>query len=192
MKFLIATIFVLATSAQASWKQLETGGVTCNSSNPGTVIKGGVNPWPWGMEVMFPWTGIAGVWQMPTMGCSTLFVFKVAKDLSNNERYITITQYDPVQCRQISSGVGYEQDRVVRAVMTGSNGSFELTIHAFRAQDLQARSSMVEPLGANFAEPGAPIVVMRTRPIGGVGGGGAQRANFKLQRLQKSPAMLCQ
>jgi len=181
MKLLAIIFLFLGLQAQATWV-VGSNGVTCSAQGQ-SVLKGGTSPWPWGREMVFPWNDIDGVWQATASGCSSLFTFKVVSDYGGS-RYISISQYDPKQCREIARGVGTETGKVVHAVLTGTNGSFELTIHAFRQDSLK-------PLNVRSAleSPTDSVVVMRMRKVGT---GLTQRANFQMERLKRTPVMLCE
>lgn len=179
MRFLVAAVLLLSMQAKASWI-VDEGTVVCDeksrSGKIGGGLKGGSNPWPWGQETSFPWLGIEGVWQVSNSSCSNLFMFKVGGVMGTGERYIRITQYDPVQCKVLATGVGYEGSRVVKAVLTGQRGSFEMTIHAFKDSDLKTSVG------------GGTVVVMRLRPIGSA----TVPNGYQLDRLQKSVRMVCE
>ena len=182
MKFLILALILVGFRAQAAWAYQDAGLVCLPPSQ--SVIKGGINPWPFGREMSFPWGGIQGVWQASNSGCSSLFLFKVGNEIDDGSRYMTIIQYDPKECREIARGVGYESNRVVRAVLAGDNGSFEMTIHAFRTADVKTRYGTFGDL-----TPQESVVVMRMRDLSS---NSSQKADFKMERLKKNTVMLCQ
>ncbi len=179
---LLAVIFILiGLQAQAVWV-VGNNGVTCSPSSQ-TVIKGGSNPWPWGREMVFPWNDIDGVWQASTGGCSSLFTFKVINE-AGGVRSIVISQYDPKQCKEISSGKGIQVGKIVHGALTGANGSFEFTIHSFRQDTLKAMNFRTVTESSLDS-----VVVMRMRKMGT---GATQMADFKMERLKKTPVMLCE
>jgi hypothetical protein len=171
----------LGLQAQGAWTP-SGNGLVC--SHEQVVIRGGSNPWPWGREATFPWGGIQGVWQTSGTGCASLFTFKVGGEIERGAKYIHISQYDPKLCQETARGVGYENNRVVRAVLTGKNGTFELTIHAFRPQDLKPMS-----LQGVFDGSQDAVVVVRMRNMGS---NTSQKVSFQMERLKKNPIMLCQ
>lgn len=181
MKFLATVFIFLGLQAQAAWVA-GNNGVSCAPANQG-VIKGGTSPWPWGREMVFPWNDIDGVWQASTGGCSSLFTFKVVNE-AGGVRYVSISQYDPKQCKEIARGMGTETGKVVHAVLTGANGSFEMTIHAFRPASLKPMN-----LKSALESPMDSVVVMRMRKLGT---GATQKANFQMERLKRTPVMLCE
>lgn len=192
MRFLAIVLIFVGLHANAAWIA-GTNGVVCSASNE-SVIKGGISPWPWGREMVFPWSDIDGVWQASTGGCSSLFTFKVVNQVGTNTRLVSISQYDPKQCREIARGVGTETNKVVHAVLTGLNGSFELTIHAFKQENLKSNFPMQRPTYSNgrrmqVPSPQDSVIVMRMRKMGP---GSTIKANFQMERLKRTPVMLCE
>ncbi len=181
MRILGFLIVAFALQAQASWVPMGDG-LVCSKDQ--VVIRGGSNPWPWGRETNFPWNGIQGVWQTSGSGCSSLFTFKVGSEIEKGARYVSISQYDPKACQETARGVGYENNRVVKAVLTGRTGTFELTIHAFRVRDLK-------PMGVLAAFDGSQdaVVVVRMRNMSS---SARPKVTFQMERLKKNPVMLCQ
>jgi hypothetical protein len=127
---LVATIFfVLSLNALADGRQLPRSG----SSGPG--ILGPGDYYPWGKEIPFPWTSIEGVYHGKDKSGDTFYFFKI-RTQSKNQRTLDIYQIDK-SCRWITRGVGFEYNRIVRAVVSNTLGkSFEVTVQAFRAKDV--------------------------------------------------------
>jgi hypothetical protein len=91
--------------------------------------------YPWGKEIPFPWSSIQGVYHGVDKSGDTYYFFKV-RTQNGNQRTLDIYQIDK-SCRWITRGVGFEYNRVVRAVVTNQTGkSFEVTVQAFRVQDV--------------------------------------------------------
>lgn len=149
-----------------------------------TLPKGGVNPWPWGSELTFPWTGIEGTWREQGTSCGSLYSFSILKD-SKGARIVSVYEYDPHQCKVISAGRGVEQKKVVRAFMTGSTGPYQLTIHAFRHSDLNSKK------GTDVYLVPDPVMVMRKRQLRTDGRPSSKSYAFQLERVDKSPDMVC-
>jgi hypothetical protein len=129
MKFLILCLFtVFATAiANASFPSPKS----CNAIGKSELLRGGGDVWPWGEEMPFPWKGIQGVWMAEIDGCSSYFTFTTLK-MDSGINQLRVKQFDMETCKLISRGVGYEQDRYVKAVLTGRRGTFDITVHVFR------------------------------------------------------------
>jgi len=161
------------------------GGLVCGNNRSNEVPTGGPIIWPWGQEIIFPWSGIQGIWQVSGSNCSTLFMFRLIQQTAT-ERVLDITEYDPSLCAVVARGKGIESNRVVRAVLAGANGSFEMTIHAFKQSGVIAQSSL--RLKSDDISTGT-VVAMKIYPLGGKP---TKRATYKIDRLEKNPAMLCE
>jgi hypothetical protein len=142
--------------------------------------------WPWGLETSFPWTGIQGVWQVTGSDCSTLYVFRIVQE-SGSEKTLNISHYDPVSCQVISIGKGTEYNNVVRAVLAGRQGSYEMTIHAFRSADLS--KGRMKSYSGTLGNGMPPVMVMRVFPLGSRP---SDKATFRIERIEKNPNMLCE
>ena len=69
---------------------------------------------------------------------------------------------DITECILVAEGVGYEQDRVVRAQLMGKKGPQELKIHVFNQEDLRATGTDQDFIyGTN-----RNVVVMTLAPLG--------------------------
>ncbi|GIL18818.1 MAG: hypothetical protein BroJett040_25690 [Oligoflexia bacterium] len=147
---------------------------------------GDLTPWPWGSEIRLPWARVHGLWQSMSGDCRTWFLFKVGKPNSNGERIIKVIQYDPISCQVISSGVGYENKRVIYASMVGINGSFDLTVRAFAESDVipSSRYAQEDPGSGKTTDP---VVVIHMYPKGRWD----NRVDYEVRKLQSTTEMLC-
>jgi hypothetical protein len=146
---------------------------------------GGPIIWPWGQEITFPWAGIQGIWQVSGSNCASLFMFKMIQQ-NGTEKVLDITEYDPSLCTVLARGKGVESNRVVRAVLAGANGSFEMTIHAFKQAGLVTSSYRYRDDDAIGA---GTVVAMKVFPLGGRP---TKKSAYKIDRLEKNPSMLCE
>jgi hypothetical protein len=131
LKLILAAVMVTLT-CQLSFAG--EGGM-CLPTGQGQNQTQGHETWPWGMEVPFPWRGIQGLWMANINGCSTYFTFKIVKNVVD-EKILQIHEINPVTCTLIAKGAGYEDDRVVMAVMNGKNGAYNMEVHSFRESDV--------------------------------------------------------
>jgi hypothetical protein len=187
--FLMLTVCMgLQVAVVASGYQVNAN-FNCGGVRQGTAFPtGGPIIWPWGREVTIPWSGIQGVWQFSGTDCSKVFLFKIIKQ-TTTERVLEIIQYNPVSCTVIARGPGYESNRVIRAVLTGLQGPFELTIHAFKFNDVSSPYSRRSPYNRQPTQEPGPVMVMRVFPINGKP---SPQTTFKIDRLETNPTMLCQ
>jgi hypothetical protein len=88
-------------------------------------------PWPWGLEMPFPWSFVQGVWMAEYGNFKSYFSFRVVRE-SNGLNQLVAEQIDPRTCTVIARGVGFESGRTVRAQMTGAAGSvYRVSLRAF-------------------------------------------------------------
>lgn len=150
---------------------------------------GDSTPWPWGSEIRLPWTRVHGLWQSLSGDCRTLFLFKVGKPNSRGERIIKVVQYDPVACQVISSGVGYENNKVIYASMVGKNGNFDLTVRAFAETDINPAANHDQYTTIpNVGKSQEPVVVIHMYPKGQW----EARIDYEVRKLQNTTEMVCQ
>lgn len=165
-------VLLLVIQAHVLWafnssEQVCTGSVATMDPNR---TYGGSVPWPWGREIDFPLPNMEGVWQISENGCARLFIFKLQKQTKNKAEHLSISEYDPSQCRVISTGQGYKKNRVVWAVMKGASGDFGLTVHAFR--DAKTKDVHI-----------VTKVIALTKS--------QQSATFEINRLTKDMSVVC-
>lgn len=99
-------------------------------------------PWPWGAEMPFPWSFVQGVWMVEQGEFRSYFVIRVVKQDSGVNQLI-VQQVDPTDCETIATGVGYEQNRIVRAVMSlgAGGGAYRITLRSFNARSINGKVS---------------------------------------------------
>lgn len=95
-------------------------------------------PWPWGLEMPFPWSFVQGVWNAQKGEFKSYFSFRVVQPAQHGFlRKLEVRQIDPLTCEVLAEGVGFETDRVVRAQMTTVEGlSFRVTLRAFHEKSI--------------------------------------------------------
>jgi hypothetical protein len=146
--------------------------------------QGGHETWPWGLETPFPWRGIQGVWMAEIDGCSTYFTFKIVKN-SDDEKILQIHEIEPGSCTVLSKGAGYEDNRVVMAVMKGNSGAFNVEVHSFRESDVR------EMKGDAYATPSGNkiLTVMSVSPL--VSTSAVQKGSYQLYKVSSDPDDVC-
>lgn len=179
--FLFAAILMMAGfSANAAVNNL-----SCRPTE-GYSPEGGVVVWPWGQEILFPWNGIQGVWQVSEVSCSKLYIFKVIRQSATGEKIMSVTEYDPTVCKVSATGKGVESRKgVVRAIMTNRMGSFELTIHAFSQNDVKLRLRS----GFRAGSSTGPVFVMRMYQIGNRP---SAKYTYRIEQIDRNPSMVCE
>lgn len=96
-------------------------------------------PWPWGMEMPFPWSFVQGVWLVEQSGFKAYFAFRIVKS-KEGLRQLEVRQVDPQNCLLLAQGVGFEANRIVRAQMTARNGvSYRVTLRSFNEKSIPVR-----------------------------------------------------
>lgn len=144
-------------------------------------IKGGdPQPWPWGLEDVFPWMSVDGVWAPIEGKCDSLFSLKV-RTMEDGKQVVQIHQIDPVLCRRQGIGVGAEKNRIVQAAMTNLQGvSFDVTLRAFNEQVLRPYGHSIPPFNQN-------VLVLTMYPKGDW----QRRKSYELQKIAEVPQMIC-
>jgi|SRR6185312_4621320 len=154
---LIAAAILVTLMSQVSFGTTTDGGM-CLPAGRNQIQ--GHETWPWGMEAPFPWRGIQGIWMANVNGCSTYFTFKNLKN-SDNEKILQIHEIDPTTCTSISKGAGYEEARVVTAVMIGKDGTYNMKVHSFRESDvIEANNKEYSSSASNKV-----VTVMTVNPV---------------------------
>lgn len=149
-------------------------------------IKGGdPNPWPWGLEDLFPWMSVDGVWAPIEGKCDSLFSLKV-RTMEDGKQVVQIHQIDPVLCRRQGIGVGAEKSRIVQAAMTNLQGvSFDVTLRAFNEEVLNPYS-FISPT-KRTSPSGQNVLVLTMYPKGDW----QRRKSYELQKISEVPQMIC-
>ena len=101
---------------------------------------GGMLPWPWGSELVFPWRDIEGVWQAKTEGpgVPTYFSFRVIREFCG-ERVIIVKQLAADKKKVLAVGIGTETNRVVKGEIYASEEKLEITVRAYKGDSNQGR-----------------------------------------------------
>ena len=105
MKNALSMMVAIVLSLLVSHTVLAADNMCVNSTSR---VKGGIDIWPWGNEIRFPWTRIQGTWVSTESSCPTMFIFKPMQPNAAGERIMSITQYDALQCKILAVGIGYE------------------------------------------------------------------------------------
>ena len=155
---------------------LGLGGYTAQARDPG-------DAWPWGSEMPFPWRGIKGTWLAKAPGVSTYFTFKKVM-VADGINQLQVKQFDAKSCRLLSNGVGYEEDRVVKAVLMSRNNAFELTVHVFRTADLK---NMVGRRLIERAMDSKTATVMSMTSLSNLD----EQMTVELEKIDVDPAGIC-
>lgn len=150
-----------------------------------TVWRDPGDAWPWGAELPFPWKGIQGTWVARIEGETIYFRFVTVRS-SQGFNQLQVTQHDE-RCRVMANGAGYETDRVVKALMVGPAGTFNLTVHVFRQSDVLKESKN----GILATAPRSrTATVLNLIPLGG--SGVSTRFTYQLYKVDSDPTtMFC-
>ena len=132
---------------------------------------------PWGSEMPFPWKGIQGTW-MTTIGDADAYViFKVVRT-ENNSRTLKINIVDAVSCKWIAAGAGYEDGRIVKAIVTNGTMSSKVTVHVFRHSDVRTKMQ---------ARANAPVTIMSVSAMNA----GAEKETYELVKVSTEMRPTC-
>lgn len=98
----------------------------------GSSAKAQVDPWPFGTAMPFPWANIQGLWEGTSESSKVLYSFKVVGSGVAN-RQLRVLQLDPETLEVMAEGVGFEDQKVVKAFMIADNGvQYVLTVRKVR------------------------------------------------------------
>jgi hypothetical protein len=179
INMMIAAILVTLMS-QISWGATDNAGM-CLPAGRNQIQRGG-ETWPWGMEVPFPWRGIQGIWMADVNGCSTYFTFKIVKN-SADDKILQIHEVDPATCAAIAKGAGYEDARVVMAVMNGKNGPYNMEVHSFHEADvIEANNHEYSSSASNKV-----VTMMTVNPVSAP----TQTGTYQLYKISTDPDDVC-
>lgn len=92
---------------------------------------GGSHPWPWGLEVPFPWDDVQGIWKVENKGKVYYFGFRRVQDTR-----LFVTQFDASRCMTLGSGPGLVRNKsqkylVAQITMKATGESYRMAIYAF-------------------------------------------------------------
>jgi hypothetical protein len=91
-------------------------------------------PFPLALEMPFPWDSIEGVWEAHGNGVDALFSFEVLQNGPVDRKILKVVHIDPLSGQVVAEGggVSFDNDKMVRAGMTGVSGTYMLFIRAFK------------------------------------------------------------
>ncbi len=95
------------------------------------ILEGEV-PWPWGSELPFPWESIAGTWSAENEKFYTWFSFEVYPSQNGANPLIRVRQVDPLTRTEVASGIGFEDNKIVKAYMVGKDSRYFISVRAYR------------------------------------------------------------
>jgi hypothetical protein len=84
-------------------------------------------PWPWEKELPFPWDNIEGIWGGIHDDAAMIFSFEII-DNDSGDRQIKVKEINPETMEIIASGLGVENNNVLRAVMVGRKHRFRMSV----------------------------------------------------------------
>lgn len=163
LQFVLAFVVSFVLSVSQAGKDNAGGGYVPPSSKSdiNQLMDGGDGdhyvPIPWGAELPFPWTIVSGIWMAKYGNFESFFDFKVIKEKQNSAgiKQVEVHQIDSSTCQVIAKGMGYAQNRVVRAQMISEVGSvYRISLRAFRETALPS----MEPINSQ-------VVVLSIYPI---------------------------
>lgn len=176
-KMMLALLSLVLVVGSTSWG---ASAYQCLPYNKNEPLRDPGDAWPWGAELPFPWKGITGTWETDLDGCVSYFSFKPRT--ANGVKQLKVIQYDPMTCRVISEGVGFESNRVVKAVMNDKRGkTFRLTIHVFSPSDLHE--------GRDFKFAAKNVTVMS---MGSLSSNQENRTSHELEKVSTDPKAICE
>jgi hypothetical protein len=96
---------------------------------------GGVDPFPFGKEIKFPWKMLPGTWSVEDSSTDNVFNFKVSTN-SKGDKEVQIMLVNPNYCYVIAQGKGVLNGKYISAQMVSNGKTFNLTVHAFNSADV--------------------------------------------------------
>lgn len=134
---------------------------------------------PWGSELPFPWKGIQGTWSTNIEGTEALVSFKIVRS-EEGSRQLRISIIHADSCKVVAIGAGYEDGKVVKAIMSGGGRASRVTVHAFRESDLRAAE------GKREYKSNAVVAVMSIATMVGV-----EKVGYELVKVSNDPKASC-
>lgn len=146
------------------------------------VLAGPGDHFPWGSELPFPWKDIQGTWVTQINGVDAYVTFKAVRT-DACYRQLKITILDPATCKVLAVGGGYEEDRVVKGILTGDNRASKVTVHVFREADM----------GPDFKHKSVisdvTVTIMSFTPISS---SSSEKVAYELSKVSDDPRIICQ
>lgn len=94
--------------------------------------------WPWGAEMPFPWRGIQGTWAFYIDNDLTYMGLRTVRNTKGFNQ-LEMTLYQGKTCKVLSSGAGFEEERIVRGMILNPKGyAHMVTIHVFSDATMKA------------------------------------------------------
>jgi hypothetical protein len=136
---------------------------------------------PWGAEIPFPWIGIQGTWATIIDSEMVYFSFSTVR-AGKGLNQLQVREFDAAKCHLLAKGAGYEENRIVKALMIGPNGAaFNLAVHVFRQEDLKKSA------GPFVVDSYKTVTVMNVTPLTN----DTDRVTFQLYKMSTSPKAAC-
>jgi len=108
-------------------------------------------PWPWGAEMPFPWTFVQGIWLAENDTFKSYFTFRVVRSKPGSINQLEVQEVDPATCEIIARGVGFEENRVVRAQMIARHGNvYRLALRSFSTQSIPRQPAGAKPVNGQY------------------------------------------
>jgi hypothetical protein len=130
-------------------------------TNPDTISSDDLVPWPWGTECVFPWDKVDGEWKVKgkygqQYDRDTL-VFETAEDVKAGIKLLYIYHYnDHGQVIGQGTGFGDRDNKVIKAIMTNSNGrgfGYQIMVRTYsRIEGASCRMGKLS-MAATFCPP---------------------------------------
>lgn len=157
------SVAAIDSNSWASQGLRYSANVCPSESNPAGGSGGDFTPFPWGNEIPITGSNLQGIWVPTSLECGTYFAFEIRNNSSKAQKTIRAKQFDPKTCTIISSGVGYELEKVFYVSMIAQNGqSFDLTVRAFDRKDLKIDTNATD--NGNTPISRGPIVIATLYP----------------------------
>jgi hypothetical protein len=96
-------------------------------------------PFPLALEMPFPWGAIEGIWEAQGNGVDALFSFEILQSGPGDRKILKVVHLDPFTGQALAEGAGisFDSDKMVRAAMMGSAGTYMLFIRAFKTKSVR-------------------------------------------------------
>ncbi len=134
-------------------------------------------PYPWGMELPFPWVKVQGLWSANVGNLQAYYTFEVVRQNELSEKQLLIKQYDLKTCDILAIGVGIENDhKTIWAHMKVASKA--------QSYRLGLRNFSADKLPKNLPNDDGRVMVMSVSAIGSL--------KLRYYPMQKLPVMSAQ
>jgi hypothetical protein len=153
---------------------------------------GGVDPFPFGKEIKFPWKSLPGTWQVAGFTSESLFGFKINTNASGDKDVDINLVLRSNPCTAIAHGKGVLNGKFITAQMVSEGRAFNLTIHAFNSSDVsgvnvnQGDTYNTSPLRSGTTNDKV-VMALTVFPIGEPD----QRSAFEISRIAYFKTPVC-